>query len=94
MKNLQTITNQNVNGLADLLKKSIDVFEKIEISKILLKLSCANTAWRGLYILQETLKKNVITMDESLKSNDFSIQENYLINITIIDGISKVKDEK
>lgn len=36
----------------------------------------------------------MIAHDESLKSNDFTVQENYLINTTIINGISKVQDEK
>lgn len=84
-----------VNTLCSLLEtKECDINIKILMIKCLLELSSANTGWRSLDMLMNILKKNCLESDGSLKPNNFSKYEEYLISKTIIHGISKLKDEK
>lgn len=84
-----------VNTLCSLLEtKDSDINIKLLIIKCLLALSSGGTGWRSLDMLMNILRKNCLETDGSLKPNNFSKYEDYLINKTIIHGIAKLKDEK
>jgi hypothetical protein len=86
---MNDIIYQRKNNLKD-----IDNSIKVLIAKWLLKISSPNTGWRGLDLMLNILKKNCLDQDNNtVKYNDFSKENEYLLNLAIIKRIVKVKDQ-
>ena len=96
LKALQNFPNlTTVNTLCSLLEtKESDIYIKLLMIQCLLGLSSAGTGWRSLDMLMNILRKNCLESDGSLKPNNFTRLDEYLVNKTIIHGIATLKDEK